>query len=171
MMKSFWKKSICAVGLALLLSGTSWAVDVTSEAVNISAAHSSPVYVPLKLVSSKVVAGINGQLDYDPNLFTNPQIQKSLPTQNFNVLGNLVAPGQYKFVIYADPTASINTKDPIVYFRLETNPGTAANLSTLSFSTAAASDPSAISLTSAFANIQINVLENRNAASDWAIYE
>jgi hypothetical protein len=171
-MKSIMKKSICLLGLALIAGGVCWAAEaviVSSQPVSLGAAHDFPIMIPLKLTSAQAVAGINGQLDFDANLFSNPQIQKGVPTQNFNVLGNQVSAGHYKFVVYADPTASMSLKDPVVFFRIQVSSNaTHSAISTMSFSEAASSSPAALSLTTAFANIQVNLLGN--AAKDWAIY-
>ena len=161
--------------IALALAGASWA-GVTSTAYHFRGSPGISINLPLTLSSDQPVAGINGQVVYDRTLFSNPQITHATNNPNFVALGNDVSSpsepevGRYNFVVYADPTATMPLDRASVYLTFAINPVVRQTMtSTLSFDLAAASDPNAVSLTTAFSNILIDL--NSTGAKHWTMYE
>jgi hypothetical protein len=77
--------------------------------------------VPLTLqaTTGEMIAGINGQMQYDPAYFSAPKVQAGPGAIGFTALGNETAPGKVRFVVYADPTAILGLQDrPVMNVQL-----------------------------------------------------
>lgn len=157
------------VGL-LAWSATAHAA-VESVEVNVIAFPERTVTLPLQMSTTTTLAGINGQLNYDPARFTNPRVDLAGGSQGFIVLGNEVTPGQYRFVLYANPTAILQVFNPLLGFKLDTTAALPAGTSVLSYTLEAASDPNGVSLPGVnFANASVTYVQPRNAVNEWSVY-
>lgn len=152
-----------------MLAGLTGAT-VTSKAVTVSPMRGLPQHIQLNLSSSQAVAGIQGQINFDSSIFSNPQVAAGPGASAFTVMGNLVATGQYRFIAYANPTKSIALGTTAIEFRFDTAsvlPVTGSR--TITYTLEAASSTNGQSLTSDFSNV--SVLFRRNSASNWTLYE
>jgi hypothetical protein len=156
--------------LILGIGGLTWAAGVTSDPVSGTAYAGNTVQIPLTLHSATPVAGLNGEFQYDPALFSNPTIQAGPGAAGFTALGNLVTPGHYKFVIYSDPTKNMNLGQLVAQFQVTVakNVGKSA-VATVTYPGSAASDASAKSLSATLGTVQIKLASS--GATDWAFYE
>ncbi len=173
------RRALSTVGcglLTLVLAGAAWA-DITSKPRMISAQRGAPLLISLDVdaTEAEAVAGINGRLTYDPAIFHNPAIGLQVGAAGFTALGNEVAPGDFRFVIYANPTATMNLNLPVAEFNIDVDPLAPFNTTqTLSFDTSAAGSPEGQSFAAqgksvSFADFVVNI--NANAAEAWAVYE
>ena len=169
-MKRFGGLVACVVLGMMTWSAWCWA-GVSSPPVTVSVRPGLQLMIPLVLNSDQIVAGINGELTYDPAKFLNPVLLATAETAAFNVLGNSPQPGKFRFVVYADPTAALNLSAPIFYIQLQ-----AANIvplsptETLTYTISAASSPTGISL-DGVAFQPITVQMDQAAVRNWAIYQ
>lgn len=131
-----------------------------------------PMILRLDLTADTPVAAINGQLDYGSAWFSNPTIQTGSGAEGFLALGNEVAPGQYRFVVYANPTSLFAMGQAAVYFQLDTiSPYPATGTTQIQFSLEAASDGVGVSLADVdFGGLTLS-FDGKNAIGDWALYE
>jgi len=176
MIKSISIRALCTIGFLIALAATGRA-DVQGVGVNTAGYPGKDVMIPLQLVSSDSVAGINGQLVYDTNLFSNPRIVQGSGASGFVVLGNDVSNpaetgvGRFNFVVYADPTSTMDLSSPVVYFFFmiaDNIPHT--TIGNLLYQIAATSDPTAQSLATQFDGIHI-YLNSTATGKSWALYE
>lgn len=168
MLKKLMSKWVLAL-LVMSVGGLVMA-RVDSDAVSGSAAKGAVITFPLKLSTTQGVGGINGELTYDPTLFTAPSITEGPGASGFIALGNLVSPGHFKFVLYSDPVKAINVNLAAAYFQVQVQPTVAAQkVGTLSYTSTGASDTNANALGTLFKSVNINL--QANAVHDWVLYE
>lgn len=172
------KSGLCKFMFALMLlavSGLAWTAVVTSNAISGSASRNSAITIPLKIKSATPVAGINGEFDFDTTYFSSPSISVGPGAQGFIALGNLTSPGHYKFVIYSDPTKTMNLSLVVAQFQVKTAPKiTKSVVSQITFPAGltpplASSDANAVSLSTTLSAISIKL--QGNGANDWVLYE
>lgn len=177
-MKTAMKRHRGLMLLSMLVAGLlitqAWAA-ITSESPALSVSPGKNVLIPLQInaTEGELLAGINGQFNYDPAIFSEPDVAGGPGSSYFLALGNEVAPGQFRFVLYADPTRTLASNKVVLYFSLRAaNPIPGGETSTVSFSDVAASTPDGVSLsTLTTVNFQdIEILLNENAAQSWQDY-
>lgn len=157
--------------LTLVVWASSAQAAVQSIEVNVFAFPERTVTLPLQMSTTTTLAGINGQLNYDPARFTNPRVDLAAGSPGYIVLGNEVTPGQYRFVLYANPTGILQVFNPLIAFKLDTTAVLPAGTSVLSYTLEAASDPNGVSLPDVnFANASVTYVQPRNAVADWLVY-
>ncbi|MCL5271372.1 MAG: hypothetical protein M1457_12665 [bacterium] len=156
----------------LVVAGISRAA-VVSPSVTVRGRLGLPVEIPFQISADSEVAGINGQLNFDIAFFSNPQIILDDASYGFIALGNESQPGQFKFVIYADPTQTVRLNAPLVKFRLDVvGPVTTRQLSTITYTLAAAGDPQGVSLPAVqLADSYVDLTTANTSAHDWQLYE
>ncbi len=166
----------CLMILAALFLGPVGWTDVNSPEVTVIGLAGQQVSFSLDVSATEVVAGINGELMYDSNVLSNPEIQSGLGALGFNVLGNPVVPGQFNFVVYADPTANLNLARPIAFFVFDISDQAVGETSTIvTYAMEAAGSPAGLSLANEnnsdiqFGNVAVEI--GGNAVRDWLIYE
>ncbi len=183
--------SIIAGSLALIMIGNmslrSTTADVTSPEYSINAHPEFPLLVQLDIDSAfdigsgpdviLPIAGLSGQLDYDPKFFSSATVSAGHGAPDFIVRGNEVSPGQYRFVSYANPTRTMFDFNAVLEFRLEPSGTIQPNSSTLiSYSMEAASDASGVSLDNDQGTTPTEVqfgsvaILYSNSVMDWADY-
>lgn len=167
MLKRLMNKWVLAL-LVMSVGGLVMA-RVDSDAVNGSAAKGTTINFPLKLSTTQWVGGINGELTYDPTLFSAPSITEGPGAVGFIALGNLVSPGHFKFVLYSDPVTKINTSLAAAYFQMTVAPTVSSKIGTLTYTSTGASDTGANSLGTLFKPVTINL--QANGINNWALYE
>jgi hypothetical protein len=165
------KRTLLSLIAIVMLTGLSDAA-VTSKSVTVTPYRAIPTLINLDLTSSQALAGIQGQINYDPAIFSNPAVFGGVGLSGFTVMGNLVAPGQYRFVAYANPTKSMSLAFTALQFRLDTSaalPQTGSRTITYTYEAASTTDGQSISSVD-FSNV--NVVFQRNSAKDsWVIYQ
>ena len=176
MIRTFKRGRWCLMVLAALFLGPVGWTDVSSPEVTVIGYPGQQVSFSLDVSATVAVAGINGELTYDSTVLSNPEIQRGLGALGFNVLGNPVAPGQFNFVVYADPTANLNLTRPIAFFVFDISDQAVGETSTIvTYEMEAAGSAEGISLTNddnsdiQFGNVTIEI--GGNAVEDWMIYE
>lgn len=183
-MKTIFRRCALLLAGGTALGAAAWA-GVTSKPQMLRAVPSEDFYVPLQLQTSagESIAGINGEMLYDPAYFSNPVVQAGEGVFGFIGLGNVVAPGKLRFVVYSDPTKAADLGTTTMFVKLTP----AANLpidgsTTITFLNGPVdpNDPdkggeSAVSTTAGvsvpsvtFTTIQVAL--NLNAAADWVLY-
>lgn len=163
------KRALLVFSAIAMLAGLTGAT-VTSKALTVSPVRGLPQYIQLNLSSSQAVAGIQGQINFDSSIFSNPQVAAGPGASGFTVMGNLVAAGQYRFIAYANPTKSITLGTIAIEFRFDTAsvlPLTGSR--TITYTLEAASTTAGQSLTSDFSNV--SVIFRHNSAANWTLYE
>ncbi len=163
------KRAMMLISALVMLAGLTGAT-VTSKALTISPMRGLPQYIQLNLSSSQAVAGIQGQINFDSTIFSNPQVLTGPGASGFTAMGNLVAAGQYRFVAYANPTKAMTLGTIAIEFRFDTAsvlPVTGSR--TITYTLEAASTTSGQSLTGDFSNV--TVVFRHNSADDWMLYE
>lgn len=163
------KRALLIFSAIAMLAGLTGA-DVTSRSVTISPLRGLPQYIPLQLNSGQAVAGVQGQINFDPAIFSNPQVAAGPGASGFTVMGNLVAAGQYRFIAYSNPTKPLLLGVGALEFRLNTAstlPLTGSR--TITYTLEAASTTGGQSLTGDFANV--SVIFRKNHANNWMLYE
>jgi hypothetical protein len=104
---------LCAAAIA----GVAWAVAVvTSKSVTVYTERGRYFSFSLDVDCASSVAGVNGELAYDPDLFSLPSVELGAGTAGFTVMGNETAPGRFRFVVYKSPTASIDLSKAALTF-------------------------------------------------------
>lgn len=132
------------------------------------------------LISSERVDGLNGEMTYDPNLFSNPIVTTSSGSVGYTALGNEVSPGVFRFVLYKNPANQpLALENAVLSFSLEAKADLVnSTMSTVNFTMAASarvvSNPdgssSAVSVQpTTFQSFTIFV--NGASAKDWQLYE
>jgi hypothetical protein len=152
----------------------SWAA-VSTKAVTRDVKPGFAFIIPLDLTADQSVAGINGELSFDPAKFEDPRVLTTSDNAlGFIVLGNSPQPGKFRFVVYADPTALLKTDVPImgIYIKAK-NVIPAQPTETLTYTIAAASTDTGESIANTSTVIFNDVTVNfgQSGADDWAIYE
>lgn len=157
--------------LLVMIAGVAAYASVTSDPVSGSAARGAYIVIPLKLNTTQTVGGINGELDYDVNFFSNPTIIAGPGASGFIALGNVTSPGKFRFVLYSDPTKPLNLKLDVAEFQFTVSSTLLpkSQIQHLTYSIAAASDTAANSLGATFKQVDIKL--QGNAANAWALYE
>jgi hypothetical protein len=160
--------------------------DVTTKDTVLSARPGQDIFVPLILqtTAGEQVAGINGQMTYDTDYFSAPEIQMGPAALGFTVLGNSVEPGKFRFVVYADPTAVMGQVTPAMYVKL-TAAGVLPQDGTTEISflngpvdvsdpdkagESSAATPDGVSIGNVTFNT-VTVALNESAADDWVLYK
>jgi hypothetical protein len=173
MKKSFLIRVFWTVVL-IATAGAVWAA-VNSPLLQVEGVAGAEVYLPLNLSADEAVAGVSGQMVYETALLQDPKIETSAANAAFSVLGKDVsAPsepgvGRFNFVIYADPTLSIDLSSPAAVFSVRITDDVGNSLSTaLTFDGALTSDPAANSLITSFVGFGVVF---QTAAKNWAFYE
>ncbi|MCE5230324.1 hypothetical protein LLG95_12125 [bacterium] len=164
------KRALVIMFAIVMLAGLSDAA-VTSKSVTISPCPGVTQTLDLDLISATAVAGIQGQINFDSSLFSNMQVTAGLGAPSFVVMGNLVAPGQYRFIAYANPTKSMTLTYPVLRFQFvaaSSLPQTGSRTMTYTYEAASTTDGQ--SITSNFSDV--NILFRRNSIENtWAIYQ
>jgi hypothetical protein len=175
---------LAVIGILYLPSTTA---DVTSPEYSIDAHPKFPLLMQLDIDSifdlgpgpdtSIPIAGLNGQINYDPAFFSSASVATGHGAPGFIVQGHEVSPGQFRFVSYANPTKTMNDFNAVLEFRLEPSVTIQPNSSTLiSYSMEAASDTNGVSLDDdqgttlsevMFGAVTVNY---NNSVLDWADY-
>ena len=157
--------------VVMLAAGICWA-DVLAPEQSTIARSGLPVQFRLSLESPEAVAGIQGQLNYDSTLFSSPQVLMAMGSVGFNVLGNEVTPGEFRFVIYADPTANLMLGPAVAEFMLQSNSSLPYDQpTTIYYSMEAAARPDGTSFLDAVSFGDVEVLMNRAGVEHWLMYE
>ncbi|MEN6626465.1 MAG: hypothetical protein ABFD69_09585 [Candidatus Sumerlaeia bacterium] len=156
--------------VGLMLAAGVCQAQVSSKAVTVTPSRGVPTQITLDLVSSTAVAGIQGQINYDSTIFSNPKVEGGLGASGFIIMGNLVTPGQYRFIVYANPTKSLQTAYTVLQFTFDTASVLPIGGSkTITYTIEAASTTGGSSISSVnFADV--TVLFKRNSADNWSIY-
>ncbi len=82
--------------------------------------NSSTMYY---LASSNNADGINGEIQFDQNQLSNPNVTPGLGATGYVAQGYEYLPGRYRFVLYPDPpNVSLNLAQPVINFTFEPNP-------------------------------------------------
>lgn len=172
MFKSIFK-GMAAVLLLAAAGQMIWAATVSSQSYTVDGKRGEVLCIPLKLVTTSAVAGINGELDYDSTLFSNPTIITGTGANYGTIaLGNTVSAGKFKFVVYNDPVKAIDPSQPVAYFQVKVAPTVSqSQLAKLTFLTTAsgAGDTTGVGLGASFAAFNVKLLSN--GVQDWALYE
>jgi hypothetical protein len=168
-----WTAIKCLVGFVICGALLTVSAAVTSPAATWPVNPGADAYFFLSVDASTAVAGFNGQLNYDSTKFSNPRIETSGGSYGFIVAGNEIAPGQFRFVLYANPTQTVRTWAPLFLVTLKAASNLASGSSSVAtFSLMAASDAAGVSLTNVtFGNITLKTVDTRNAASEWPLYD
>lgn len=143
---------------------------VGSETFSTHGKAGSPVNIPLSITTDQVVAGINGELSYDPTYFGNPSLNAGTGASGFIALGNEMEAGKFRFVLYHDPTAGVSVFAPALMFRLEAaSPLPSSGVQTLTYATAAASDADGNSLDAvSFSDVSVAF---STSTGNWTLYQ
>ncbi len=165
--RAFWSV------ILIVAAGAAWSA-VTSPLLQVEGTIGSEVTLPLNLSAEEAVAGVSGQLVYDTDLIQDPTIEASAANSAFSVLGKDVSNpgepgvGRFNFVIFADPTISIDLGNPAANFsvRIANDVGDSSS-TTLAFGAVTASDSAANALTTDLAGFEILF---QTAANHWARY-
>lgn len=157
----------------ILRASVSSVEEVGSDLVGWPHAVPPVLTLPLTLTADagETIAGVNGQLNYDPTFFENPTVAVAGGAGGFTVLGNEVAPGEFRFVVYANPTQTMTLETaPIVNFRLNLkHEGIDGPVSTqITYSMEAAATPEGVSL--ADVGFKTVSVELGVGARDWILY-
>lgn len=178
------KKLFVFALMAALLGGASVRADVTSAAKTIPTSIGSTVDIPINLTASGAVAGINGEMNFDSAVFSNPTIYAGAGAGDFTVLGNEKESGVFRFVIYSNPTNTLSIWNTVAYIRVHIANDTSLHgqQKTITFNDAwsAASDANGASYSVAsasgglgedvlFNSITFNIAET--LAEDWMLYQ
>jgi hypothetical protein len=178
--------ALATMGMAAMLVATVALADVNSKQVVLSARSGRDFFVPMTVMGTagEQIAGINGQMNFDPALFSAPELQVGPGALGFIGLGNESAPGKFRFVLYADPTQLVGQLTPVLYVKLTASGSLPADgQSTITFlngpigsgdpdkaGESAASSAEGVSL----AGVQFSeivVALDQSAAGDWLLYE
>lgn len=169
-----FKKIFKVMAAFLLLAAVGqlvWA-SVNSEPVTANGKKGEYLIIPLKLISPQMVGGINGELTYDPTLFSNPTIISGNGSNiGMIALGNQVSAGHFKFVVYSDKAnVAFDINQPVAFFQVKVAPTVSqSQIAKLTFQTVGACDIAANTLGASFAAINVKLLSN--GVNDWALYE
>jgi hypothetical protein len=157
----------------LLLSVELTNAAITNPDTTVNVLPGLDTYILLRLTTADVVAGLNGEFDYDPAKFSSPSVFVFGYNAGFICQGNEVSPGHFRFVVYDDPTRPLDTVNPILSFRLVVaNNLVPGSTSTATYSMAGASDPNGVSLPINMNGVvTLKTYQARNAASEWSIYD
>lgn len=165
--------ALFAVVMLFALAITPAIATVRSLAIDQKVHPGASIRIPLQLTSDQQIAGINGVFNYDTNIFTNPRIDSGAAATYFITEGyeRPDDPGNYRYVVYADPTATMAlTQGAVVYFLIDVKMGLAdSTVTNISYTTSAASNPLGESLADvSFSDARIEISTGTN---DWALYE
>lgn len=120
-MKRFMRNSILAMLLAAIFavgvkSATSEVTGVTFPGYFDAGRISGTSMV---LISPDSVDGINGEMTFDPALFSNPLVLVDTGSPGYTALGNQTAPGVFRFILYKNPAdTSLDLTKPVIEFVL-----------------------------------------------------
>lgn len=134
----------------------------------------------MMIVSPESVDGLNGEFTFDANLFSNPGINIDNGSQGFTALGNEVAPGVFRFILYKNPANQpLNQDLPVLRFYLTPAPNLVhSTMSTVNYTMSAAARvvvgeggaASAVSIQpTTFQSFTVFV--NGAATKNWELYE
>lgn len=156
----------------MMLAAAFASAAVTSDPVTYPAKPDGKLYILLNLNSDDLVSGVQGQLNYDPTYFSNPDLNVHQGARTFIGQGNEVAPGAFRFVIYADPTSAITLSLPTAVLYLDISPDIPPGQEfTLTYSDERAARPDGSSYGDAVDFAPVTILSNETPARHWMIYE
>ncbi len=164
-------RGIAALALALGMAGLASAA-ITTNAMTVRPVRGLPTQFGLNLQTTDAVAAVQGQINYNPAILSNPRVSAAEGAPGFIALGNQIQPGKYNFVVYANPTQSMLTWVTEVWFVFDTAtvipPGT---VSVVTYELEAASTPAGVSITPVdYAPVTLAVGGNASEG-DWMLYE
>jgi hypothetical protein len=94
----------------------------------------------MMVASPDSVDGLNGEMSFDTNLFSNPAVFADVGSPGFTALGNEVSPGLFRFILYKNPAnQNLSQADPVLRFSLFAKPGLLSSTSSQVTFTMAAS--------------------------------
>ncbi len=167
--KAPWAR-LATVALLLALA-LPVAANVTSKSVTITPLAGVPMIIPISIQSTSDVAAVVGQINYDPATFSNPRLFLGPASAYFTTMGNLIAPGQYRFILFSEPTSIILTHMTNLQVILDANPVLPKSGSqTISYTFQSAASPTGESLNINLASVQV-VFQRNTAESEWMLYE
>lgn len=153
----------------MLVAGSVWAaVLVTSKPVQKSIRSGQDISFGLDLDCATSVAGINGEMRYDTLRLSDPRVAVGSGAPGFTVVGNIVEPGRFKFVVYKSPTTSVDLSKVVVNFTLKVSSSKAASTK-VTYAISAAAKPDGVSYGSSvsFADVMLDLA---NGAQSWTWY-
>ncbi len=86
--------------------------DVTNDTYTALTKIGETLSLRFTLTSTNGVAGINGEVNYDPAVFSSPQVVEDIGMNGFTVLGNEMEPGKFRFVAYSNPVTEAALVSP-----------------------------------------------------------
>lgn len=162
---------LCALAALILVPALALAGPVTSDPVRTGAKAGTILGWELDADSDEAVAGLNGEISWDPALFSDPVVQRGSGALGFTLLSNQNDTGKLRFVLYADPTASLNLDAPVLYFSLRVaDPVTQGQQATISYSIGAAARPDGTSFLSDVDLQPVTVRLIQTSVTDWSLY-
>jgi hypothetical protein len=166
--------------LCLLIQSTvSAELWTTSEETR--SRYGEEAVIEARLTSPNAVAGLSGEMLFDPTAFSSPQISPG-PAQPDGTRavgylidkgktedGEMIAPARYRFAVFANPLAGFSTSAAVVTFSLHVIE-TESTTRQISFEMEAASETD-LDLYSNVEFAPVTVILNTNDAKDWVLYE
>lgn len=175
------KKLLLASVMAFVLMGSAHAA--TSKDMTFSTRVGWGIQFTMDIDATQAFAGVNGELNYDPAVFSNPRVYPYSGAYKFTALGNEIEPGKFRFVVYNNPTYAMTEGVPQVEFALDVVNDTALrgtqHFVTFDNALSALSTPEGVSFGVAapdglgeavtFGTYTVNIEET--AVADWSFYE
>jgi len=164
------KSAVCpkAMGLVILTIGSFAWPSVTGKEQSITTRRGREISVVLALDDSSDpnVAGLTGQLNYDPQLFSNPRVALGGGAPGFIAAGQLVEPGKYRFTVYHNPMTILSLEQTIVTFAFHVNAtGSGTTPTKMTYSLATAGDATNADLSPvSFGAVEIDI---ESSAGPW----
>lgn len=115
---------LCAAAATLLATGAPRAAVVGTVAPNEAKIFSgSAGTFSMSLTATENVEGINGEVVFDPAIFSTPSVAVALgQAGDVIAMGNEVSPGLYRFILYSTTATSLNIGAPVLQFSFTVRP-------------------------------------------------
>ncbi len=142
MKRDFQTISILSLILAsfLIVHSGAWA-SVTSPPIEVNGYQGDPLEIPIQLSATAAVAGINGELNFDPDFLENPVVNLGPGAEDFTVRQALPVNGVLRFVVYPSPLNTLKLDTVILKVSLTVSAGLTEDAdTTLTYTNMAASD-------------------------------
>jgi uncharacterized repeat protein (TIGR02543 family) len=148
MKRDFQTISILSLILAsFLIVHSEVRASVTSPPIELNGYKGDPLEIPIQLSATAAVAGLNGELNFDPDLFETPIVNTGPGAEDFTVRQALPVNGVLRFVVYPSPLNTLKLDTAILQVSLTVAPGLTEDVdTTLTYTSVAASDLNANSM-------------------------
>ncbi len=138
---------LCLILASFLTFNQRAIASVTCPPVQVNGYKSDALEIPIQLSATAALAGLNGELNFDPDLFETPIVNTGPGAEDFTVRQALPVNGVLRFVVYPSPLNTLKLDTVILQVSLTVAPGLTEDVdTTLTYTSVAASDLNANSM-------------------------